>query len=195
MKKYYITRFRDVIFLVTVLIIFPFENGLSKAIFKEGATQRLIFNPAVSSEGQEGDIQKPGTLKVFETADEQDMGRRVFSNYVRAHIDSLVEKRRSELALLKTPDDWRARQKQIREQLHRYFGEFPEKTPLNAKTVGKLDREGYIIEKVIFESQPNYYVSANLYVPKGRKFPLPGVVFHAGTAMMPKQGMSTICQV
>jgi dienelactone hydrolase len=33
---------------------------------------------------------------------------------------------------------------------------------------------------VIFESQPNYYVTANLYIPKGRKFPLPGVVFTCG---------------
>lgn len=51
---------------------------------------------------------------------------------------------------------------------------------MNAKITGTLDREHYTIEKVIFESQPRYYVTANLYIPKGRKFPLPGVVFTCG---------------
>jgi len=124
--------------------------------------------------------QEPVNLKVFQNPEEQLMGRRMFSGYVQIHMDSLVEKRQSELALLKTPDDWKARQKKVKEDLHKFFGEFPEKTPLNAKTVGKLDRDGYIIEKVIFESQPNYYVSANLYIPKGREFPLPGVIFPCG---------------
>ncbi len=60
------------------------------------------------------------------------------------------------------------------------FGPFPEKTPLKAKVTGVVDRDVYKIEKVVFESRPGFLVTGNLYVPKGRKFPLPGVVGTCG---------------
>ena len=47
------------------------------------------------------------------------------------------------------------------------LGEWPARTPLNAKTVATLKRDGYRIEKVIFESMPNLFVTANLFVPDG----------------------------
>ena len=49
----------------------------------------------------------------------------------------------------------------------RCFGPFPEKTPLNAKVTGTVERDAYTIEKVIFESRPGFLVTANLYLPKG----------------------------
>ena len=44
----------------------------------------------------------------------------------------------------------------------------PEKTPLNPVVHGKIDRDGYTIEKVFFASLPGHYVSGNLYRPKNR---------------------------
>jgi cephalosporin-C deacetylase-like acetyl esterase len=127
-----------------------------------------------------GNIPEPGNLRVFTTKEEQLAGRQMFYMWVNSHIDSLMLKRRAGLSELKSPADWKARQKQTRDQLPRFFGEFPEKTPLNARVTGTVDRDGYTIEKVIFESQPEYYVTANLYIPKGRKLPVPGVVFPCG---------------
>jgi dienelactone hydrolase len=60
------------------------------------------------------------------------------------------------------------------------FGPEPERTPLNARVTGVVERDTYRIEKVIFESRPGFPVTANLYVPTGRKFPLPGVVGSCG---------------
>lgn len=130
--------------------------------------------------GESINSPKSDSLKIFETAERQLFGRNVFPDYVKSHIDTLRVKRQQELAGLKNPDEWRERQLETRKKLPMFFGEFPEKTPLNAKIVDKLERKGYTIEKIIFESQPKYYVTANLYVPKGRKFPLPGVVFPTG---------------
>lgn len=104
----------------------------------------------------------------------------MFPEFVRTQVDAQKAKRAAELAALRTPDDWRAAQQKTRERLSKGFGEFPQRTPLNPRTVGKLERDGYTLEKVIFESQPGYYVSGNLYVPKGRQFPLPGIVFPCG---------------
>ncbi|MCB8932890.1 MAG: acetylxylan esterase [Fimbriimonadaceae bacterium] len=41
----------------------------------------------------------------------------------------------------------------------------PSRTPLNARTTGVLQRSGYKIEKVVFESRPKFYVTAHVYVP------------------------------
>ncbi len=63
----------------------------------------------------------------------------------------------------------------------RALGGLPtQRTPLNARTTAVLDRDGYRIEKVIFESQPRFYVVANLYLPKTGKPPYPAVLYPLG---------------
>jgi hypothetical protein len=52
----------------------------------------------------------------------------------------------------------------------------PEKTPLNAVIHGRIDRDGYTIEKVYFASMPGHYVTGNLYRPKNRPGKLPAVL-------------------
>lgn len=64
----------------------------------------------------------------------------------------------------------------VRERIRTAFGPLPEKTPLNARVTRTITRDTYTIETVIFESRPGYPVTANLYVPKGRPGPMPGVV-------------------
>jgi len=59
------------------------------------------------------------------------------------------------------------RQRVIVEELGKMLGGPFERTPLNARVTGAVERPGYRIEKVIFESRPRLYVTANLYVPAG----------------------------
>jgi cephalosporin-C deacetylase-like acetyl esterase len=73
-----------------------------------------------------------------------------------------------------------ARGKLVRQQMLANIGELPERTPLNAKTVGVIERENFRIEKVIFESQPNFYVTASVYLPKNGNGPFPGILFPLG---------------
>src|SRR4051794_37045322 len=67
----------------------------------------------------------------------------------------------------------RARGEELRAKMLRNLGGLPERTPLNAKVVGTLERDHYRIEKIIFESQPKLYVTANLYIPKSGTPPYP----------------------
>ena len=83
-------------------------------------------------------------------------------------------------AELKTKADAEAYVRSVQERIRQCFGPEPERTPLNSRITGRLDRDQYAIEKVIFESRPKFLVTANLYVPKGKKFPLPGVVGTCG---------------
>jgi dienelactone hydrolase len=79
-------------------------------------------------------------------------------------------------AALHTRADALAYVEQVRKKIRLCFGPLPEKTPLNPRITGVVDRDAYRIEKVIFESRPNFLVTANLYLPRGRKHPVPGVV-------------------
>src|SRR2546425_423185 len=78
----------------------------------------------------------------------------------------------------KTKEAWEARRTQLREQLLVANGlwPMPEKTPLNPVIHGKIDRDGYTIEKVYFASYPGHYVSGNLYRPKGKPGKLAAVL-------------------
>jgi dienelactone hydrolase len=89
-------------------------------------------------------------------------------------------------AALQTKDDALAYVASCRERIRRSFGPEPEKTPLNAKITGVVERDSYRIEKVIFESRPGYHVTGNLYIPKGRAFPLSAVVGVCGHSIIGK---------
>lgn len=99
-----------------------------------------------------------------------------FTNYVRG-AEQIGEKAR---AALKTKEDAEQYVATVRRKILESFGPLPEKTPLEPRITGTVDRDTYKIEKVIFESRPGYLVAGNLYIPKGRKFPLPAVVGTCG---------------
>jgi cephalosporin-C deacetylase-like acetyl esterase len=61
-------------------------------------------------------------------------------------------------------------------------GPLPERTPLHLRTTGTVDRAAYRIEKLVYESRPGLFVTANLYVPKTGSAPYPGVLFQMGHA-------------
>lgn len=94
-----------------------------------------------------------------------------------SYIEQKGKERRSELHSKK---DAEAYVREVQGKIQQCFGPWPEKTPLNAIVTGIVEREAYNIEKVIFHSRPEFPVTANLYVPKRRKFPLPAVIGTCG---------------
>ncbi len=60
-----------------------------------------------------------------------------------------------------------------------------ERTPLNPQVTGKIEQPGYSVEKISFESVPNAYVTANLYLPADSDGPVPAVVYVCGHAYSP----------
>src|SRR5438067_9605161 len=66
---------------------------------------------------------------------------------------------------------WEARRRAIREQILVSCGlwPLPERQPLHAQVYGKLDRQGYTIEKVVLETLPGFYLAGNLYRPADQK--------------------------
>ena len=71
--------------------------------------------------------------------------------------------------------------KRVRDHFMTAIGGLPEeRTPLNVQCTGSLDRGAFTVEKLIYESLPDFYVTAALYLPKGIVSPQPAVVFVHG---------------
>ena len=113
---------------------------------------------------------------------------RCLPDYLRTQADRAYRARNAEIAKLTTATAIRDRQQWVTRTFWKLIGGMPERTPLNARTVGSFDREGYRLEKVIYESQPNFLVSANLYVPTTGRPPYPGILFQMGHTTNGKAG-------
>src|SRR6476659_1199759 len=75
-----------------------------------------------------------------------------------------------EFPKISSAGEWRGRAKEIREQILVSAGlwPMPEKSPLHPKIFGKIERDGYSVEKVYFQTLPGFYLAGNLYRPLGR---------------------------
>jgi dienelactone hydrolase len=121
---------------------------------------------------------------------------RCLPDYLADLAEAAREKRDAEIALLTTPEAIRERQRWARKTLLELIGPFPEKTDLNARTLGSFVREGYRVERIVYESRPKLYVSANLYIPTTGNGPYPGVLFQLGHSDNGKvnEGYQRACQ-
>ncbi|MBI1358402.1 MAG: hypothetical protein GC160_29045 [Acidobacteria bacterium] len=101
--------------------------------------------------------------------------------YTQAYIDILEERRRKTFDAMRTPAELDALRARVRQAVAEAWGPLPEtRTPLNARQVGAVERDDYVIEKVIFESRPELFVTANVYRPKQVSGKLPAVVVPCG---------------
>lgn len=79
-------------------------------------------------------------------------------------------------------EEWSQRARFVRTQIALSQGlwPMPPRTPLEPVVHGLIDQGDYTIEKVYFQSVPGFYVTGNLYRPKGRSGKVPGVLFPHG---------------
>ncbi len=105
---------------------------------------------------------------------------RVVQEHFVAQVRAIESEANAVRASLKTKADAEGYVRAVREKIATCFGPLPEKTPLRPRVTGVLDRDTYTVEKVIFESRPGFLVTANLYLPKGKPGPRPGVVGSCG---------------
>src|SRR5205814_9984353 len=86
------------------------------------------------------------------------------------------------LSDLRSLDDWKKQRPELRRQLFEMLGldPLPARTPLKAQITGRLERDAYRIEKVVFQSLPGLYVTGNFHVPKDSAKPLPAILYLCG---------------
>ncbi len=91
-----------------------------------------------------------------------------------------LDARARTVAAIRTKEKAERRRAEVRAKMLELLGGLPDYTgPLNARVTGQLDGGTHVIEKVIFESLPGFYITGNLYRPKapGR---YPGVLVPSG---------------
>jgi cephalosporin-C deacetylase-like acetyl esterase len=92
---------------------------------------------------------------------------------------TLLEQREQNVKNLSTKADWTNYQNELKSKFGASLKKF-QKTPLNAKVTGKLERENFIVEKIIFEAHPGFYVAAAMFIPKKLQKPAPAVIYCSG---------------
>lgn len=123
-------------------------------------------------------------------------------NALYKYLDDIAAKdeaaRRETIAKITTRAQAEARQREVRAKILALLGGLPEKTPLNARTTGETRVPagplggGFRIIKVLYDSQPNFPVTALLYLPDSQALAtggkLPAVVMAPGHAASGKAG-------
>ena len=98
---------------------------------------------------------------------------------------------------IRTIAQMKARQAFVRERFIRSVGGLPDSgAPLHDRITGTEYFDGYRIEKIIYESRPGNYVTANLYLPDGLTKPTAAVLFVCGHHGEAKQAdeYQIVCQ-
>jgi dienelactone hydrolase len=93
-----------------------------------------------------------------------DPGSFLIDHYIQ-QADVLYEIRNKEIGQLKTKKDWQNRQVWVRDKLHHLIGPFPDKTALNPRITGVIHKDGYRVEKLVYESMPGFHVTGCVFIP------------------------------
>src|SRR5438046_7505161 len=91
-----------------------------------------------------------------------------------------LQERQRTIDQIHTVAEAERRKQKVRETLLEVLGGLPDyHGPLNPKVTGEIKADGYTIEKVLFQSLPNFYVTGDLYRPNqpGR---YPAILFQSG---------------
>lgn len=94
-------------------------------------------------------------------------------HYLLDQAEKAFRRREAAFEELKTTEQMHEHQRRMRDFLGSQLGDFPERTPLEARVVGRHQRDGYVVERVLYQSRPGHYVTALLYLPEGPP-PYPG---------------------
>jgi cephalosporin-C deacetylase-like acetyl esterase len=113
--------------------------------------------------------------------------QKMLQAFLQKIADEQLAARRTRIEAITTPEQVRARQKEIRRILLDSIGGLPpERTPLKLRRTGSLDRGDYRVDKIIYESQPGFYITANLYVPQTGASRYPAVLHPLGHSLTGK---------
>ena len=109
----------------------------------------------------------------------QETGNMLFG-YLLKEAEIFFEKEEKEKEKIKSLSEWKKRKNLLLSLFNKMIGPLPERSPLRPRITGRLKRNGYCVEKVIFESRPKFYVTANLYLPEKFEPPFPAVLVPCG---------------
>src|SRR5258706_7891045 len=96
-----------------------------------------------------------------------------FLDWMNQIAQQQLDRREAAVKAVQSVAQAEARKRWVRAKILELIGGLPDYNgPLNSRVTGRIERPRYVIEKVIFESLPQYFVTANLYRPRAQgKYP------------------------
>jgi cephalosporin-C deacetylase-like acetyl esterase len=120
--------------------------------------------------------EEPEDLRVFRRwAKWNDPGSFLIGHLI-AQAGRYYDLRDEAISRLKTKDDWLNRQAWVGDRIEQLLGPLPDKTPLNPRITGVLKKDGYRIEKLVYESLPGFHVAGCLFVPDDIRGKAPAIL-------------------
>ena len=117
--------------------------------------------------------------------------------FLPAPFDRYCERRVAELSRPDwqndiTSETWPAIQARMRKELQGMLGldPWPAREELHPVITGTVPGDGYVVEKLHFQSRPGLYVTANFYRPTEVKEPLPAILYVCGHSNVVENGVS-----
>jgi acetyl xylan esterase AXE1 len=117
----------------------------------------------------------------------QDAPAGTLRSYLQGIALRQLAARKGLISEVHTPEQFEKRKAEVRHLFLTLMGGLPdERAALNIQKRGTIDRGDYRIEKIIYQSLPHFYVTANLYVPQAEKPPFPAVLQLTGHSLAAK---------
>ena len=112
--------------------------------------------------------------------DAPELGPMMLPTSLAARLNAVAAEWSANVSALGTPDAARERNAFVRTKERDLLVSWPAKTPLKPRVVKTTERDGYRIENVMYQSRPDFWVTANLYVPTRGHGPYPAVLAACG---------------
>jgi cephalosporin-C deacetylase-like acetyl esterase len=100
-------------------------------------------------------------------------------NYIASEAEKCLDERDAKVSTINTRKEWNDYFEKVTKKCYSVIGGFS-KTPLHAVVTGKLERPGFTVDKVVYESMPGFFVTGCLFIPKTGKSPHPAVLYTIG---------------
>jgi dienelactone hydrolase len=169
----------------------PGWRTIGRVRLDAGEPLRVRVPEAEAPEGDEEAEAKPGPVPaLLAISPDEDASFAAALDVLRGRIDAAEpppDPRRATVRTNRqgadfhppgTAEAWGDRARHLREQLLVTLGlwPMPDRLPLDPKVYGKLERDGYTIEKVVFETLPGFTLAGNLYRPASGDSKRPAVL-------------------
>jgi len=120
-------------------------------------------------------------LLLLMLAADVDAAREQLIRYLNGIANTHLAQRKAAVAKLQSRSAVEQRQAAFRAKVTELIGGLPAHSgPVAVKEFGSIDGDGFKVLKIAYESLPNFWVTANVYVPDGFGGPYPAVIIAPG---------------
>ncbi|WP_373495236.1 alpha/beta hydrolase family protein [Aquiflexum sp.] len=133
----------------------------------------LLYTPGILLAQDDLDVIKPRWVNFTD-------GHNALYKLITQQALEMLGEREKEIAAIQSKKDWNKRQQWSKEKLMEVVGPFPSKNPLNPEITRSIQKEGFRMEHIVFQSQPEFYVSSTLFIPDNLNSKSPAIIYCSG---------------